>query len=194
MTDLFQPLPDTRPIDDGKSQKFVPVSGGGYAAAVAISGVDPVIVTVGASVEVSNDAGNPLPVSGAASVGSAPLHPPLSVSGVDGGGLKRHLLTDTAGVQAVYPSARNCVGRQTLSVTTSSVSTLTVPSGAVAAMIQADGAAVSITLDGSTAPTSSIGSRIDDGVFFYVDTSLANVKLIARSTTTNVQVSYYDKA
>lgn len=40
-------------------------------------------------------------VSGAAAVGSAPTNPPLSVSGVDGGGLKRHILTDTGGVVQV---------------------------------------------------------------------------------------------
>lgn len=88
---------------------------------------------------------------------------------------------------------RTCVGRQTISVTTGTVSTLTVPGGAVSALIQADGSAVSLTLDGTT-PTASVGSRIDDGVFFYVDTALANVKLIARTATTNVQVAYFDKA
>lgn len=93
----------------------------------------------------------------------------------------------------VTASARTCVGRQTISVTTGSVVTLTVPGTAVAASIQADGNSVSITLDGTT-PTSTVGSRIDDGIFFYVDTALANVKLIARTATTNVQVAYFDKA
>lgn len=89
---------------------------------------------------------------------------------------------------------RTCLGRQTLSVTTSAVATLTVPANAVAAMLQVDGSsAVSITLDGSTNPTASVGSRLDDGVFYYVDTPLANVKLIARTATTNVQVAYFDK-
>jgi len=111
--------------------------------------------TVSSEVEISNGAGNPIPVS-------VPV--------------------------------RNCVGRQTLSVTTAAVSTLTVPAGAVAAMIQADGNAVSLTLDGTTAPTATVGLRIDDGVFFYVDSVLANVKLIARTATTNVQVCYFDKA
>lgn len=150
-------------------------------------------ITVSNEVEIKNDVGNPVPVSGAAAVGAAPTSPPLSISGVDGGGLKRHLLTDTLGSQSIFASARSCVGRQTLSVTTGAVVTLTVPSGAVAAMIQADGNALSITLEG-TAPTASIGTRIDDGVIFYADTNLANVKLIARTATTNVQVAYFDKA
>lgn len=206
MPDLFQPLPDTRATDDGKSQKFVPVTGGGYAAAVAISGVDPVIVTVGAAVEVNNDSGNPLPVSpganavfpvsGSAAVGTAPSMPPLSVSGVDSGGLKRHLLTDTAGNQAVYASARTCVGRQTITgLSSSTPATLTVPGTAVAAMIQADGGQVRITFDGSTNPTATVGHRIDDGVLYYVDSVLASVKLLAQSgSTTNVQIAYFDKA
>lgn len=104
-------------------------------------------------------------------------------------------LTDAqlrAGAVGVVGTARACVGRQTLDVTAGAVATLTVPVGAVAAAIQADGSAVSITLDGSV-PTAVVGTRIDDGVIYYVDTSLANVKLIARTTTTKVQVVYFDK-
>ena len=111
-------------------------------------------ITASNEVEITNETGNPIPVSAA---------------------------------------PRLCVGRQTLSVTAGAVATLTVPAGAVAAMIQADGGAVSVTLDG-TAPTSSIGSRIDDGTFYYVDTALASVKLISRGATTNVQVVYFNKA
>jgi hypothetical protein len=37
-------------------------------------------------------------VSGSSAVGTAPAKPPVSVSGVDGSGLKRHLLTDTTGI------------------------------------------------------------------------------------------------
>lgn len=101
---------------------------------------------------------------------------------------------DTGSPVPVNAVNRNCVGRQTLSVTTGAVSTLTIPGGAVSALIQADGSAISITFDGVTAPTATIGVKIDDGMFQYVDTPLANVKMIARSATTNVQVVYYDKA
>ena len=100
---------------------------------------------------------------------------------------------DTGNPIPINGSARNCVGRQTISVTTGSVSTLTVPGSAVAALIQADGNPISITLDGTTNPTSTVGTRIDDGVMFYVDTSLTAVKMIARTATTNVQVTYFDK-
>lgn len=101
---------------------------------------------------------------------------------------------DTGNPIPVSASVRNCVGRQTISVTTGAVSTLTVPGGAVAATIQADGAAISLTLDGSTNPTATVGMRLDDGVFFNVDSALASVKMIARTTTVNVQVAYFDKA
>lgn len=43
-------------------------------------------------------------VSGLTSVGLAPVQNPVSVSGVDGGGLKRHLLTDTTGkLSVIHP-------------------------------------------------------------------------------------------
>lgn len=96
----------------------------------------------------------------------------------------------------VTASSRLCVGRQTIiGLSSSTPATLTVPSGAVAAAIQADGGQVRITLNGTTNPTASIGQRIDDGVIFYVDTLLSAVKLLAQSgSTTNVQISYFDKA
>lgn len=93
----------------------------------------------------------------------------------------------------VSAAVRACLGCQTLSVTTGAVVSLTPPAGAVAAMIQADGAAVSMTLDG-TNPTATVGTRIDDGVILHIDSVLSAVRLIARSATTNVQVAYFDKA
>jgi hypothetical protein len=39
----------------------------------------------------------PIAVSGQVAVGAAPISAPLSVAGVDGGGLKRHVLLDTDG-------------------------------------------------------------------------------------------------
>ena len=62
-------------------------------------------VTVSNAVEITNDAGNAIPVSGSAAVGSAPTAPPLSVSGVDGSGNKQHLKTDTGGNVGVYSAA-----------------------------------------------------------------------------------------
>lgn len=101
---------------------------------------------------------------------------------------------DGSGVtQPVSAVTRACVGRQTLALSAGVVTTLTVPGGAVAAAIQADGNTIRCTLDGATAPSATTGTRIDDGVIYYVDTSLANVKLLA-PTACSAQIAYFDKA
>ena len=93
----------------------------------------------------------------------------------------------------VAASARQCLGRQTLALSAGVVTTLTVPAGAVAAAIQADGNTVRCTLDGATAPSATVGTRIDDGVIYYVDTALTNVKLLA-PVACSAQVVYFDRA
>ena len=93
----------------------------------------------------------------------------------------------------VSAAARICTGRQTLALAAGVVTTLTIPGSSVAAAIQADGNTVRCTLDGVTAPTATVGTRIDDGVIYYVDTALANVKLLA-PVACSVQVAYFDKA
>lgn len=101
---------------------------------------------------------------------------------------------DGSGVtQPVSAVARQCLGRQTLALSAGVVATLSVPAGAVAAAIQADGNTVRCTLDGATAPSATVGTRIDDGVIYYVDTSLANVKLLA-PVACSAQVVYFDRA
>lgn len=105
-------------------------------------------------------------------------------------------VTDTqlrAAPVPVSASTRQCVGRQTLTLVAGTVTPLTVPLGAVAAAIQADGNTIRCTLDGATAPSATVGTRIDDGVIYYVDTSLANVKLLAPVACT-AQIVYFDKA
>lgn len=101
---------------------------------------------------------------------------------------------DGSGVtQPVSAVARQCLGCQTLALSAGVVATLSVPAGAVAAAIQADGNTVRCTLDGATAPSATVGTRIDDGVIYYVDTSLANVKLLA-PVACSAQVVYFDRA
>lgn len=101
---------------------------------------------------------------------------------------------DGSGVtQPVTAVTRACTGRQTIALTAGVVATLTIPGSSVAAAIQADGNTVRCTLDGVTAPTATVGTRIDDGVIYYVDTVLANVKLLA-PVACAVQVAYFDKA
>ena len=87
---------------------------------------------------------------------------------------------------------RNCLGMQTLAVNTASYAVLTVPTNALCAIVQPDGANVSLSLT-STVPTATVGLRLNDGVFYRVDSLLSSVKLIARSANTNVQIAYFDK-
>lgn len=101
--------------------------------------------------------------------------------------------TGSDGSLNVSAATRKCVGRQTLTLVAGTVTSLTVPNGAVAAAIQADGNTIRCTLDGGTAPSATVGTRIDDGVIYYVDTSLANVKLLA-PVACSAQVVYFDKA
>lgn len=134
--------------------KYLDNGDGTYSQAVAITNVDPVYVSVGTSVEISNDTGNPIPID---------------------------------------VTQRICLGMQTLDVTTGSAATLTVPAGAQAAQIQADGDALSVTLFSSSTPTATSGIRLDDGAFLYIDSNLADVKLIARNAATKAQVAYFNK-
>lgn len=104
-------------------------------------------------------------------------------------------LTDAqlrAAALTVNANTRSCVGRETIAIAAAGTASLTVPVGAVAAHIQADGATIRIRLDG-TAPTATIGTRLDDGVIYPVDTALANVRLYGVGAC-NVQVVYFDKA
>ena len=93
---------------------------------------------------------------------------------------------------AVNATTRACVGRETIALAAAGTASLTVPPGALAAHIQADGATIRIRLDG-TEPTATIGTRLDDGVIYPVDTALANVRLYGVGAC-NVQVVYFDRA
>lgn len=75
----------------------------------------------------------------------------------------------------------------------STAASLTVPTGAVCADIQADGGTVRMRRD-ATAPTATQGWRIDDGLSVTVDSVLSSVRLLAVSgTSTNVQICYWDR-
>lgn len=92
----------------------------------------------------------------------------------------------------VLATARNCTGRQTIALSASTVTNLTIPGGSAACQIQADGNTIRITQN-ATDPSTTVGTRIDDGVIYFVDTSLSNVRLFA-TTACNAQVCYFDKA
>lgn len=75
----------------------------------------------------------------------------------------------------------------------STAASLTIPTGALVAEVQADGGVVRMRIDG-TDPTASHGWRIDDGTSVTVDSALANVRLLAQSgASTNVQIVYFDR-
>jgi hypothetical protein len=150
-------MSDIKQVFNSIVKKYKDLGDGSYAEVIALDGGVTLSgpITVSSEIEVTNDNGNPLPVT---------------------------------------PVIRQCVGQQTLSVTTAAVSSLTVPATAVAALVQVDGpSSCSITQDNTT-PTASVGLRLDDGVFFYVDTDLTKVKLLARTATTTVQVKYFNRA
>lgn len=89
-------------------------------------------------------------------------------------------------------TARTCLGTQMITaLSTVTAASLTVPTGAVCADIQSDGGITRMRRD-AVNPTATQGWRIDDGVFVTVDSSLADVRLLAQ-TATNVQICYWDK-
>lgn len=92
----------------------------------------------------------------------------------------------------VDAAPRACIGRETIAIAASGTASLTVPVGAVAAHVQADGATIRIRLDGQ-APTATVGTRLDDGVIYPVDSTLAGVRLYGVGAC-NVQVVYFDRA
>lgn len=121
---------------------------GTFAEVLAAS----VSATLG-STEITNDVGNPIPVAGSAVVGAVPTSPPLSVSGVDPGGLKRHLLTDTDGKSVIsvgvlaQPTATIAIGAtvsSAISLGTARLAGVLFPSDWVAADLT-----VQVSLDGS---------------------------------------------
>ena len=92
----------------------------------------------------------------------------------------------------ITPAPRNCVGMQAIAVGTGSVSSLTIPGGAIGANIQADGGTLRITIDGKTAPAATVGQYLVDGNSMNIDTPLANVQIIAIGASTRAQVFYFD--
>ena len=104
-------------------------------------------------------------------------------------------LTDTqlrAAPVPVNAATRACVGRETIALAAAGTASLTVPVGAVAAHVQAENASIRIRLDGQ-APTATVGTRLDDGVIYPVDSTLAGVRLYGVGAC-NVQVVYFDRA
>ena len=82
-------------------------------------------------------------------------------------------------------------GQYALSVSSSTVRTLTVPAGSTHCWVSVDPSATSVrwTRDG-TAPTSAIGHVLAAGDSIELD-NLSNLKFLATSGTSTIQVSYH---
>ena len=98
----------------------------------------------------------------------------------------------------VQVEQRVCKGFQNIAgLSTTVPAALTIPAGANAAEIQADGGVVRMKLDalvaGATAVSATEGSRIDDGISTTVDSTLTGVRLLAVAASTNVQIQYFDR-
>ena len=148
-------------------------------------------------------------VSGAAPVGSAPTLNPVSVSGVDGGGLKRHLLTDTAGrlqvdtVQSLpLPSGASTSANQatsnsllaTIATNTGAQATDFTTTGSISALngtVSITGQGVytlSVSVSGTWVGTLVVEGQTPDSIwtalpFYQVSTSTPYPSL--KNTTTN---------
>jgi hypothetical protein len=72
----------------------------------------------------------------------------------------------------------------------SAAAALTVPSGAVLALIQAEDQPVRYRDDG-TDPTASVGMVIAEGQTLVYNGNLATIKLIETTTSAKLNVSYY---
>jgi len=94
--------------------------------------------------------------------------------------------------QDVSVSPRRVVSQTVLSSVSTSVATsISAPSHALGAMIQADGGTIRVGL--GVTPTSTLGIRLDDGQVMNIDTALAGVSIIAVSAVANAQVVFFDK-
>lgn len=91
----------------------------------------------------------------------------------------------------------SCLGQGQLTVTNSAVVRLPdilggIPSGAVSARIQAQGASVRINFMDSD-PSPSVGFRLDDAAWDWVNTDLTKIRFIAVSTTVVLSVQFFDR-
>lgn len=89
----------------------------------------------------------------------------------------------------VVDGQRECVGYQQLTSLSAS-STLTVPSGATMALIQAETQNVRWRDDG-TAPTGSVGMLITAGSILEYTGQIELLKLIEATASAKLNVSYY---
>ena len=87
---------------------------------------------------------------------------------------------------------RTVTAPATTGVTLASLYGGTLPAGAVAARIQADGGTIRVGLT-ATMVTPATGLRIDDGGSEPIDSSLANVTVVGKTIAVPMNVVLYDR-
>lgn len=90
---------------------------------------------------------------------------------------------------ATTPGQQIPVGYQQITDLTA-VITLTIPTGATFAMVQAEGAPVRWRDDG-VAPTASVGMRLPANSEVRMDTMLSGLKFIQEAAGAKLNISYY---
>lgn len=107
-----------------------------------------------------------------------------------------HLCTSVTGSSATAIQAQPynytplTPGQYGLAITTATA--LTIPTGALQAVVCASGNSVNYTYDGTTTPTSSVGMPLASGqcIQFSGATVLSNLKFIQTAATATLNVSY----
>ena len=104
--------------------------------------------------------------------------------------------------QPVIATPRTCLGMAQLSITTTAQTlpalamaggiAAGIPVGAVVCELQADGGTVRVSRVGSITPSATLGYRLDDGAVLVVDSTLADVRLIATAAT-KVNAVFFDR-
>lgn len=87
---------------------------------------------------------------------------------------------------------RTVIAPATTGVTLASLYGGTIPVGAVAAEIQADGGTVKIGLT-VTLVTTTTGMRLDDGMSRTVDSALANVTVVGKTIAVPLNIVLFDR-
>lgn len=92
--------------------------------------------------------------------------------------------------QSIYDANRDPIGYQQITALGTAVS-LTPPTGADVAIIQAEGQPVRWRDDG-TDPTTTVGMRLAAGADFLYTGSLSDMRLIGEALGAILNVSYYE--
>lgn len=107
---------------------------------------------------------------------------------------------DGSHAEVITVGARTIIDQKTITapattgVTLASLCTgAVIPENAVVAEIQAIGGAVRIGLKNGTTVTPSTGYKIDTGAEKSVDTTLADVTIVAETTAALCNVTFYDR-